>query len=89
MPELVFSERFANDLAAVTSQKAEASVWAALDNVEAFPEIGSPNVPDAIRREFGDGVRKMVVGPFDLVYTIGEVDGKIHVEALVHQRAAW
>ncbi len=86
MPKLVFSERFADDLAQVTSAKVEASIMTALDNIEAFADFGSRNIPASIREEFGDGVRKVVVGPFDLVYTI--VGDDVHVEALIHQRAA-
>ena len=88
MPRLEYSERFAEDLARVTSAKAEARVYAALDNVEAFGEFGSRVVPDSIRRDFGEGVRKVVVGPFDLVYTYYPDDGLARVEALVYQRAA-
>jgi len=88
MPRLEYSERFAEDLARVTSAKVEARVYAALDNVEAFGEFGSRVVPDSIRRDFGEGVRKVVVGPFDLVYTYYPDEGLARVEALVYQRAA-
>ena len=88
MPRLEYSERFAEDLARVTSAKVEANVYAALDNVEAFGEFGSRVVPDSIRRDSGEGVRKVVAGPFDLVYTYYPDDGLARVEALVHQRAA-
>ena len=86
MPKLVFSERFADDFARVTSARVEASILTALDNIEAFADFGSRNIPNSILEEFGDGVRKVVVSPFDLVYTI--VGDEVHVEALVHQRAA-
>jgi len=88
MPRLEYSERFVEDLARVTSAKVEARVYAALDNVEAFGEFGSRVVPDSIRRDFGEGVRKVVVGPFDLVYTYYPDEGLARVEALVYQRAA-
>ena len=61
MPRLEYSERFAEDLAHVTSEKVEARVYAALDNVEAFGDFGSKVVPDSIRRDFGMGVRKVIV----------------------------
>ena len=86
MPRIVFSERFADDLARITSAKVEASIMKALDNIEVFAGFGSRNIPDSIRKEFGDGVRKVAVNPFDLVYSI---DGdEAHIEALIHQRAA-
>ena len=88
MPRLEYSERFAEDLARVTSGKVEARVYAALDNVEAFGDFGSKVVPDSIREEFGEGVRKVVASPFDLVYTYYPDEDLVRIEALVHQRAA-
>ena len=88
MPRLEYSERFAEDLARVTSGKVEARVYAALDNIEAFGEFGSRIVPDSIREDFGEGVRKVAVNPFDLVYTHYPEKDLVRVEALVHQRAA-
>ena len=88
MPSLQYSDRFADDVARVTSAKVEARIYAALDNVEAFGEFGSRVVPDSIREEFGEGVRKVVVNPFDLVYTYYPEADMVRVEALVHQRAA-
>jgi hypothetical protein len=88
MPRLEYSERFAEDLARVTSAKVEARIYAALDNIEAFGDFGSKVVPDSIREDFGGGVRKVVVSPFDLVYTYYPSDDLVRIEALVHQRAA-
>lgn len=88
MPRLEYSDRFADDLAHVTSDKVEARIYIALDNVEAFGDFGSRVVPDSIREDFGEGVRKVVVNPFDLVYTYYPDDDLVRVEALVHQRAA-
>jgi len=82
MPRLEYSERFAEDLARVTSPKVEA-----LDNIEAFEEFGSKLVPHSIRNEFGMGVRKVVVSPFDLIYTYYPEEDLVRIEALVHQRA--
>ena len=88
MPRLEYSERFAEDIAHVTSAKVEARIYAALDNVEAFGEFGSRLVPDSIRRDFGEGVRTVVVDPFDLIYTYSPDEDLVRVEALVHQKAA-
>ena len=88
MPRLEYSERFAEDVARVTSAKVEARIYAALDNIEAFGDFGSKVVPDSIREDFGEGVRKVVVSPFDLIYTYYPSDDLARTEALVHQRAA-
>ena len=89
MPRLEFSERFVEDMALVESPKLEARILADLDNIEMFGEFGSSNVPDSIKGEFGDGVRKVAANPFDLVYTFYPERNLVRVEALVHQKAAW
>lgn len=88
MPRLEFSERFANDLALVESERLEARILANLDNIEMFGEFGSPNIPDSIAERFGGGIRKVAVNPFDLIYTYYPELDLVRVEALVHQRAA-
>ena len=88
MPSLEYSERFVEDLAAITSVRIENRVLHVLDDIEAFAEFGSRNVPASVRERFGDGVRKVAVSPFDLVYTYYPQEDLVRVEALVHQRAA-
>ena len=86
MPRLEFSERFADDLAAVTFPRVEAGVMRALDAIERFGDFGSPLMPDSIKARFGDGVRKVVVKPLDLIYTHYPEEGLARIEALVHAR---
>ena len=88
MPKLEYSDRFAEDVARVTSDRVEARIFAALDNIEAFGEFGSKVVPDSIRDAFGEGVRKVAVNPFDLVYTYFPDQDLARIEALAHQRVA-
>lgn len=88
MPKVEYSYRFAEDLARVASRKVEARVYSVLDNVEAFGEIGSRLVSDSILREFGEGVRKVAIDPFDLVYTYYAEENLVRIEALIHQRMA-
>lgn len=88
MPSLEYSERFAEDLARVTPSRIENRVLQVLDDIESFAEFGSRNVPASIRDRFGNGVRKVAVTPFDLVYTYYPQKDLVRVEALVHQRAA-
>ena len=54
-----------------------------------FGEFGSSNIPQSIREQFGDGVRKVAVNPFDLIYTYYPEQDLVHIEALIHQRAVW
>lgn len=89
MPELEYSERFAEDLAMVMSARVEERIFRVLDDIEVFGGLGSRDVPRSISERFGGGVRKVTVNPFDLVYTFYPQIDLVRVEALVHQRTAW
>ena len=89
MPELEYSERFAEDLAMVTSARVEERIFRVLDGIEMFGGLGSRDVPKSISERFGGGVRKVTVNSFYLVYTFYPQKDLVRVEALVHQRAAW
>lgn len=89
MPELEYSERFAEDLAAVTSARVEERIFRALDGIEMFGGLGSRDVPRSISERFGGDVRKVTVNSFDLVYTFYPQKDLVRAEALVHQRTAW
>lgn len=88
MPKLEFSERFTDDLAAVSSPKIEGKINVALDNIEAFMDFGSANVPKSIRQRFEGNIRKVAVNPFTLIYTAYPDEDKVRVEALIPQRSA-
>lgn len=87
MPNLVFSRRFAEDLAIMTSSKVEERILKALDNIEAFAELGSKAIPESIVQEFGEDVRRVAVNPFDLIYTFDRTADEARIEALIPQRA--
>ncbi len=86
MPRVEYSERFAEDLAKVTSAKVEAQIFTDLDNIERFGEFGSRIIPQSIKDEFGEGVRKVAVNPFDIIYTFYSDRDLVRIEALIHQR---
>ena len=44
---------------------------------------------ESIRSEFGTGVRKLAVNPFDLVYTYDAERDIVFIEAPIRQRTAW
>ena len=46
-------------------------------------------MPESIRSEFGAGVRKLAVNPFDLVYTYDAERDIVFIEAPIRQRTAW
>ncbi len=86
MPKLEYSERFAEDLAKVTLAKVEAQILTDFDNIEHFGEFGSRIIPQSIKDEFGEGVRKVAVNPFDIIYTFYPDRDLVRIEALIHQR---
>ena len=84
---MVFSERFLDDASCVWSERLRLSRVGVLSNIEAFPEIGSKNLPLSIKEEFGDAVRKAAVSPFDLIYEFKEEENAVFVYALVPMRS--
>lgn len=88
MPRLEYSERFADDLATIRTDKLESRIFGILDSLEFFGGFGSSQVPQSVTERFGLGIRYVAVNPFDLVYTWYPDDDLVRVEALVHQRAA-
>lgn len=88
MATIVYSPRFASELARVVSTKVEDRIYNALSVIEAVPSIGFTNIPEMIRAEFGEGVLKMVVDPFDIFYEYFSEEDVVFVYTLVHQRQA-
>ena len=83
MPRVELTERFVNDASDIRSDRVLDHVYRALRNLESFPQMGSTDVPRSIVREFGEGVRKYVVAPFDLIYEYNESSGVVLVYGLV------
>ena len=83
MPRVELTERFVNDASDIRSDRVLDHVYRALRNLESFPQMGSTDVPRSIVREFGEGVRKYVVAPFDLVYEYNEGTDVVLVYGLV------
>lgn len=83
MPRVELTERFVNDASDIRSDRVLDHVYRALRNLESFPQMGSTDVPRSIVREFGEGVRKYVVAPFDLIYEYNESSDVVLVYGLV------
>lgn len=49
--------------------------------IEGAGDIDSKAVPESIRSEFGAGIRKLAVNPFDLVYTYDAERDIVFIEA--------
>ena len=83
MPRVELTERFVEDASSIRSERLLSHVYTALRNLESFPQMGSTDVPQSIVQEFGEGVRKYVVAPFDLVYEYDDASDIVYVYGLV------
>lgn len=88
MPRIELTRRFAEDVAEIQSARIESTIYSVLESLQLFGGLGSPLVPDSIKAEFGDEIRKVAINPFDLVYSFYPDDDLVRVEALVHQKRA-
>lgn len=88
MSRMVYTEGFLDDAAAVWSGQVRDRLGRMLAAIEAFPEIGSRDIPASLRAQYGDGIRKAVVEPFDLIYEYDSKTDSVIVYGLVHFRAA-
>ena len=89
MSRMVYTEGFLDDAAAVWSGQVRDRLGRMLAAIEAFPEIGSRDNPASLRAQYGDGIRKAVVEPFDLIYEYDSKTDSVIVCGLVHFRAAY
>ena len=86
MMELVFSDRFFDDLEAVELESKQDEILDAIELLPTVPEMGSRRIPASIEQEFGSSVRKLIARPFLVVYEIMEDEGLLLVHGLVHHR---
>ena len=83
MPRVELTERFIDDASRIWSDRVLDHVRRVIGNLESFSNMGSMDVPTSIAKEFGGGVRKCVVAPFDLVYEYDEQADIVYVYGLV------
>ena len=87
MATLIVSDAFIDDLATIQSERLYRTIVRLVSYLQTMPEMGSPQVSDAARRLFGNGVRKLVAAPFDILYLNDAEHDEVHVDGLVHHRA--
>lgn len=85
---MVYTDGFLDDAAAVWSDRVQGRLERMLRAIEAFPEIGSPDIPASIQATYVPRVRKAVVEPFDLIYEYDLDTDTVIVYGLVPFRAA-
>ncbi|NHM15761.1 hypothetical protein GMI69_03620 [Eggerthellaceae bacterium zg-887] len=89
MAEVRIANRFQDDLDMVLSDKVLLDILNTVELLAIIPSLGSTNVPRSIAAEFGAGVRKIPVSPFDIITIYHPDKDLVEVAGLVHQRAAW
>ena len=89
MAEARISEGFEEDLGIVLSDKVLDDILRVIEILPTIPSMGSTDVATALAYEYGEGVRKIPVGPFDIVTFYEDEADRVTVLGLVHQRAAW
>lgn len=89
MAEVVYTERFADDFLLVHSDRIRETINSLLFLLEIAPESGSKQLPDSLVQEFGTGIRKFAVEPFDLIYEYFPEKDEVDVYALIHQKRVW
>ena len=88
MAEVRISECFEEDLGIVLSDKVLDDILKIIEILPTIPSMGSTDVAAALAYEYGEGVRKIPVGPFDIVIFYEDEADRVTVLGLVHQRAA-
>lgn len=84
MAKLVVFEGFIDARNAVWSDRIRRNIDAMLCAIEEMPGVGSSILPDSIVREFGAGVRRAVVSPFEIIYEYDEAAETVFVYALLY-----
>lgn len=88
MTALLFSEGFKSDLAQIETNELLNAVFETLELLETIPTLGSKNLPQSVIACYRYSVRKLIVGPFDIIYEFDEEKDIIRVAGLIHQRMA-
>lgn len=80
--ELRIADEFIDALSEIYSERVLERIKAALNNLQDFPEMGSPRVRPCLKSIFGDGIRQIPISTFLIVY---RYDGEtVDVLALVY-----
>ena len=87
MHDLVYAERFIDDMCAVYSPALRTRIFKAIELLRDNPELGSAAVPRGVTDRFGTNVRRLVEAPFLIVYKI--VGDEVWILGLMHSRQAY
>ena len=89
MSGIIFDSNFFDDLEMVDLASKQDEIIDTIELLLTIPELGSTRLPASIVEEFGPNVRKLVVGPFLVVYELMEDGEVIYIHGLIHSKQAW
>lgn len=80
--ELRIADEYVEALAEIYPERVLASIEMALNSLKLFPESGSPRVRQSLAARCGEGLRRLVVSRFVIVYRYRQ--HSVDVRALVY-----
>ncbi len=81
-----FSEQFLEDAGQIYSPGLAKRLKRTILLLEVVPTMGSKIIRDSLKKRFGKDIFKLVVEPFDLIYTYDEAARCVRLHALVPQK---
>ena len=79
--ELRIADEFIYGLSEIRSETLRERIRNLIRSIEQFPEMGSPDVRHSLVERYGDGLRKVAVSTFVIIYRV--TDDAIDILALV------
>lgn len=79
--ELRIADEFIYGLSEIRSESLRERIRSLIRSIEQFPEMGSSDIRHSLVEQYGDGLRKVTVSTFIIIYRV--TDDAIEILALV------
>lgn len=86
MREIIYANRFIDDVARIYSERVLAMLDRRLESIESFPAMGNPCVRASLVERFGPNLRTFPVPPFAIVYRYDEGCDRLEFLALPYDK---
>lgn len=86
MREIVYADRFADDVAGIYSDRVLALLDRRLAAIETYPEMGNPSVRPSLAEQFGETLRAFPVPPFVIVCRYDHKQDRLEFLALPYDK---